>query len=184
MAPLTGVRLTLPNNEEYRIKSHTDVSMEQVWQFLFNGGEQAVALFEQFFAEEGGQSGRGDGLKQSAALGTGAGRHIVTVDAIQYVESDDEWGGLDLSTASSTTIRDKFNNALNTTRIASDNPALFETGEYSSGGMFDPLPVVMQQSNIGTAATEDGHTVVTINLQMLEAADVSEAIHGSKQSEA
>lgn len=182
MAPLTGVRLTLPNNETYRISSHVDTTMEQTWSFLFNGGSQAIALFEQYQSETGGQDGRADGLKQSAALGAGAGRHVITVNGIQYVDSGDQWGGLDLSTAAATTIRDEFNNALNTTRISSDNPATLELGEYSSGGSLNPIPVVAQQSTLGVEATEEGHTIVTVNLELLESADVQQAIHGSNQS--
>lgn len=182
MTALTGMRLTLPDGQVYRISSDVDATMQQTWQYLFNGGQQALAMFEEYSAG-GGQDGRGDGLKQSAALGAGAGRHVITIDAIQYVGSDDEWGDTDPGD-SAVTKRDTLDHALNTVRISSDsgNLATLEVGEYSSGGKFDPLPVVMLETQLGVAATESA-SFVDVNLQMLEGADVQDIVHAAQQTE-
>jgi len=168
------MQLTLPDGRVYRITSHVDATMEQTSQYLFNGAEQVGAVYEQY-TERGGQSGRGDGLKQNVAVGSGGGQHVISVDALQYVDSEDQWGDSDPSD-SAVSKRDELNHALNTTRISSDNPAVLELGEYSDGGRFGPLPVVMQQSTLGVSATDEGPSIVTVNLQMLEAADLSEPV--------
>lgn len=176
---LSGVRLELPDGRVYRLTSNVETTMEQTWQWLFNGGQQAVALYEQYVEGDGGQSGRGDGLKQSAAVGTGAGQHIINVQGIQYQDSGDEWGDTN-DDDSAVTKRDELNQALNTVRISSDNVAILETGEYSSFGQLNPIPVVVQQSRLGVSATDDGVSIVTVNLELLEAADISQAIHGQE----
>lgn len=178
MAPLSGVRLTLPDGRVYRLTSDVETVMEQTWQWLFNGGQQALALYDQFVAG-GGQSGRGDGLKQSTAIGSGAGQHVIKVNGIQYQDSDDAWGDTSSGDAA-ITKRDELNQALNTVRISSDNVALLEAGEYSSGGEYDPLPVVVLQSSLGVSATEDGVGIVTVSLELLEAADISTPVHGQE----
>lgn len=177
--PLSGVRFELPDGRVYRMTSNVETTMEQTWQWLFNGGQQALALYEQFASDNGGQSGRADGLKQSAAIGAGAGRHVIQVQSIQYTDSGDEWGDTSPSDAA-ITKRDELNQALNTVRISSDNVALLEAGEYSASGEYDPLPVVVLQSSLGVSATDDGVGVVTVELELLEAADISEAIHGQE----
>ena len=181
MAPLTGMRLTLPDDQVFRISSDVTTIPEQVWQWLFNGGEQALSLYEQFVAEDGGQSGRGDGLKQSGALGAGAGRHVIKIDAIQYVDSEDTWGDTDPGDPA-ITKRDTFNNALNTVRIASNNVAVLEFGEYSSNGKFGPLPVVCLQSTLPLGPDDEAPSAFGVNLELLETADLEQTIHGIRQS--
>jgi len=177
--PLSGVRLTLPDDRVYRLTSNVETTMEQTWQWLFNGGEQALALYEQYVDGNGGQSGRADGLKQSAAIGPGSGRHVINVQGIQFRDSDDTWGDTDPGDRA-ITKRDELDRALNTVRISSDNVAIYEAGEYSSVGRFDPIPVVVLQSQLGISATDDGTGVVTVSLELLESADISQAIHGQE----
>jgi len=177
---LTGFELTLPAGKTFRVRSDTNIQTEQQTRYLFNGGSQALALFEQFF-DDGGQEGRADGLRQSAYLGAGAGVHRIQLEGVQYQDSPDEWGDAAPGDPPAAK-RDELNNALNTTRITSEKPATLAFGEYSQSGRFDALPVAIPQSTIGVD-TRNERSSVTVQLECVEAADLRETIHGTAQTE-
>lgn len=175
MAPLSGFRLTLPAGDVFRVRKNVETTLDQQTQFLFNGGTQALALYKQF-VENGGQQDRADSLKQSATLGAGAGTRTIQVRGTQYVDSQDAWGSASASD-SATTKRDVFDQALATADIDSENPATLELGEFSTGGQFDPLPVVILQSSITTDTTQEASSL-GVSLECMETASLDDIIHG------
>jgi len=179
MAPLTGFRLTLPDDTVFRVTKDVQTTPEQTTQFLFNGGQNALALYEQY-VDDGGQSGRADSLRQTTALGTGAGIRTIVAEGVQYQDSGDQWGSASPGD-SAVTKRDIIDNAIATTRISSEQPAELEFGEYSGPGLFSPIPIAIQQFSAPLDATDEASSF-GVRLECLEVADLQQTIHGQQQN--
>ena len=83
-----------------------------------------------------------------------------------------QWGGY--AGADAITQKDVFMHAVESTRSDSFHPATLETGEYSSGGLFSPVSVVLEEPTLQVQTGMENAATGTITC--LKAADVDELI--------
>ena len=171
----TPASLTLPDGQTFEwLGISVDYSSTPNW--LVGGGSRLATLYEQF-ARSGGQGDdSGDGFRQSAYLGMGAGIHTITLDFRSWTGEASEWGDRDAdSDADPLTKLQVLDRALNNQTIDSRSPATWSHKEYSTAGRFGPIPVVVGETNL-QFDRETSVSGFSGRLQLLEAADVSEAI--------
>lgn len=170
---LTGFKLTLPDSTVFRVSSEVSVSHGTQALFLVDGRQQFVTAIEQFF-NNGGQPNKGDSLMQGIFAGVGAGIHTITVTFTQFEGSADNWGSA-ASGDGPVKKMQTLNREITTQNIGSQSPADLEVGEYSSSGTYDPIPVVISESDLTFEPAEQS-SGFTGTLTFIEATDVTDAI--------
>lgn len=169
--------LTLPDGTAFASSRGVTVNYQHQSNFFINTGSRLGTFYEQYVDERGGQTDKGDGLGQNFYLIPGL-EHALEVTLVDHVDSPHSWGGA-ASSDSVVTRSQTLDRALNTVTIDSGNIAELAYGEYTSAGQYDPMPVVLIQSNIRQADEEASS--YTVNLTLAEAADGTAAIDAIEQ---
>lgn len=174
-----GFKLDLPSGETFVSTTEVETTLDQDVQFLFDGANQILALFEQYI--QNGPGGPGDGLGESAFLGSGARVQRITVEFERNIDSSESWGE---SSAGDPAVsqRDTLNRALETVSLDSTKTATLAWGEYSETGKYAPKDVVLEQSTL-PSGLEQGASSFRGTLDFLEAADFENVIHGADRTE-
>jgi len=166
-----GFRLELPTGKVFEATFNVSITSDHNYQFVFNGGREALALFD-----ETAQPNTSNGQTQAAFVGSGAGVRQIIVEFEQYKGSPDTWGNTDPDTEARAK-RDALDNAIATTTIDSrdGNIATLEYGEYSASDRFDPLSVVVSEMNLPFDPNDElGATSFRGTITFLDAADLAE----------
>lgn len=143
MAAIKGLKLTFNDGTVFRCSADVHVTHSGESIYLLDGRENLVALYNAFQDNQGGQEGRSDSNMSTVFAGFGAGVHTIEVSFIQVVGSGDQWGSIGSIDNSNTAVelRDRLARALTTIRMDSEAVGLLEVGEFSSGGIYDEIPV-------------------------------------------
>lgn len=174
---MTSVKLTLPDGQVFETSRQVVVNYQHQANFLINTGSRIGTVYEQYVNERGGQTDKGDGLGQNFYAIPGL-EHVMEVTARDHTDNPDSWGSA-TGSDSATTRGQTLDRALNTVTIDSGNIATFEHGEYSTSGAYDPIPVVVLQSNI--EVTEEDPSAYRINMTLAEAVDGTLAVDALEQ---
>lgn len=170
--------LTLPDGTVFESSRGVTVNYQHQANFFINTGSRLGTFYEQYVNDRGGQTDKGDGLGQNFYLIPGL-EHAIELSMVDHVDNDGQWGGA-ASSDSVQTRSQTLDRELNTQVIDSGNIAEFSYAEYSSSGAYDPIPVVVLQSNILDDAPE-GPSSYTVNMTLAEAADGTAAIDAIEQ---
>jgi hypothetical protein len=177
---MSEITLQLPGggNDTFVGQGSISVVYKLTTDYLVNPGGAVAAAMDQYVAR-GGQ-GIGDGLGQNPYLGP-IPIHSFELRFDKWEgETGAEWGGL----AADATRLEKLqalDHALNSRLISSNNLAIFEHGEYSDGGRYGPLPVVVKDANLAFDAAE-GPSTFTSNITLYEAMDAAAAVDTFQRS--
>lgn len=170
--------LSLPDGATFESSRGVSVNYQSQANFFINTGSRLSTFYEQYVNERGGQTNKGDGLGQNVYLIPG-NEHVLEVTMRDHVGNDSgSWGGAE-SSDSVVTRSQTLDRALNTVTIDSGNIAELSYGEYSSAGQYDPIPVVLLQSNIQQTSAEASS--YTVNLTLAEATDATVAVDAVEQ---
>ncbi|WP_284009510.1 hypothetical protein [Haloarcula pelagica] len=175
MAPLSGIRLTLPNGTVFRTTRNVSVDPQRETLWLFNGAQQGLAILEEL-----GLSGQGNGTGDGIYLGAGAAVSRTEVRFTQHEGNTEQWGD-SAADDSARSKRDELVNALERTRISSDNPATLEHSEFSTGGKFEPREVVVLQFQLPTDAREDTSSF-SGTISFGNAGDIQSVLQGGERT--
>lgn len=168
---VTGV-FEWPDEVAYELTVETDAMFDSA-----GVSSQLSQVFLEYF--KGEDVDAGEGLRQELSFDAGLGRHVCTVDARAVSSSPHQWGTDDGNPMTDATgsdvhhqaaVLDKF---LNTATLDSFNPATLEVGEYSTEGVFGPIPVVPRNPNIRFDSTQESSTV-DLSIDWVETRDVTE----------
>lgn len=177
----TGVKLTFPNGDVFEATEDVSVSYQTEENPLAGGGGQLAALFERFISG-GGTSGRYDSQKQTASISLGAGMHRMQVNYRQATGSTGAtWGGAP-SAASAKTKVEYLDDAINSQVIDSNSPLLFESGEFSTSGDFDPIDVGVEQSQIEPDSTDGSPSTFSGTLTLVDIVSLQQVIDASRRN--
>lgn len=120
-------------------------------------------------------------------LDLGGGAQTVEIKFRGWDGSGDVWGDTSAGAEADATNEGPLSQMavlikyLNVAEIDSRNPATLEYGEWSSGGRYEPLDVVVEGPNL-TAAAEDG-SWFDGTMTFVSAADVTSTLSGQQQDE-
>jgi hypothetical protein len=169
-----GIKLTLPGggDDTFEAQGNISVVYKLITDYLVNPAGAIASSYNEY-VEQGGQ-GIGDGLGQNVYLGPIPIHQIELRFDKWEGETGAEWGGV-AADASRLKKLQKLDYELNTRAIDSARQVKFEHGDYSDGGDFGPLPVVVKDSNLAFDAAE-GPTTMTSNLTLLESIDATDSI--------
>jgi len=170
---MTEIKLQLPGggNDTFVGRGNIVVNYQLTNDYLLNPGGAVAASFNAF-VKNGGQ-GKADGYGQNPYLAP-IPLHRIEVRFDTWEGDTAQWG--DANSDDSRLVKlQTLDYELNHRLVSSRNLAIFEHGEYSSSGKYNPLPVVVKDSNL-TADTTEGPSRGQANITLLEAMDAQESI--------
>lgn len=179
MAALTGCKFTFPSGTVFHAKKDIQISYRTETNPLAQGGSQLAALWEAFI-DEGGSADRYDSQHQTFAISIGASLVRWQVQFIQFKGSTDSWGGLSASDSARKKL-DYLHEAINSEVVDSRKPITFETGHFSSGGDFNPLNVMVEQSELTLDFGDDGPSAFSGTLTLLHLANEGSDIDNQRR---
>ena len=166
----------------------TDTDEVRTGYLLDNSFDEALAILQGLLEE-------GEPDRKGVHLDLGGGQHAiglradVTSDATADENGDPlQWGSssdpgvFTATTATGGTALQKVQIFQHYTRVAGTDsltPATLEYGEYSTGGVLEPLDVVFEQPAFERQSSDK----YRFSAAFVETADLSQALDGSKQTE-
>lgn len=181
---IQGFKLTLDDSTVFRCSAEVDIQHNGESQFLLDGRNNLVALFNEFIDTDGGQPGRSDSNLSSIFLGFGAGVHTVEVTFVQAANTTDTWGDATSGNSTAPELRDRLVRALTTIRIDSDAVGLLEVGEYESGssGLYNEIPVAALSWNVrALTISEERPSEVQGSITFADSIDLGQTIDALSQ---
>lgn len=157
--PLDGLILSI-GGQTFTFKSCEVTSGVRTGYILDGSGSTWTAIFSDILGESN-LFGEDFGFRQGIYLDLGGGEHIVELEATGWEGSNLPFGGVGGQDPS--TQMNVLENVLVETQIDSVSPATIEFGEYSSGGMFSPLNVVVE----GPRITRSQRSPSTFDIEMV-----------------
>lgn len=176
---VSGAKLTFPSGTVFHAKKDVQLNYRTETNPLVQGGSQLAALWENYI-DTGGTSGQFDSQHQRFAISIGAGLTRWEVNFIQFTGSTDSWGGLSASDSARKKL-DYLHEAINDEVVDSRRPITLETGHFSTSGDFDPVSVMVEQSNLSLDFGEDGPSTFSGQLTLLHLADQEQDIDSLKR---
>lgn len=170
----TGFKLTFPSGTEFVGKKDIKIQYRTETKPLFQGGQQAAALWERYI-DTGGTPSRQDSQHQTFSISIGAGLSRWVITFAQFKGSSDSWAGL-ASSASARKKLDYLHDAINTEAVDSRQPITLETGHFSTSGDFAPANVMVEQSDLTLDFGEDGPSSFSGQLTLIHLADEAQDI--------
>lgn len=177
MANVNGIRITLPNGQEYRGRGNLQVQIEHQPNWLLSGGNSVIGVAANVFKEIGGNGGRVKTPLATGHLGAAGGSRTFEIAFDQWEGNTDSWGPADPDDS----VDEKM--AVLDTEVArasvdSLSPATLEFGPFSStSSRYDPIPVVLGQLS-PSLDFESQTSVFRSRVTCIETVNLGEPIDG------
>lgn len=175
-----GFSLTFPDGTEFVAKRDISITYGTESQFVFSGLNNTVALFEEYL-NAGGKTGRSNSKMSSVRIGSGAGIHRITISFFQFEGSDETWGDSNPGDSARSKL-ETLDRSITEDAPTTNDPAVYEGGEYSTSGKYDPIDVIIESSNLPYDVNENV-SGFTGSITLLDSVDFQEAIDSLQNDE-
>ncbi|SIR99662.1 hypothetical protein SAMN05421858_5050 [Haladaptatus litoreus] len=156
--------------KEFHLEKNISISTGVRTGFLVGGSGSTLMSVVTSFLDDGNPLNASGEQRSGMFIDLGGGVRMVQIEAHSYEGNANPFGGS--GGADPWTQADELVHAIETTQIDSRGTATLEYGEYSSGGKYGPIPVVIEEPTVQLDA-ERGQ-IAEFSLTCLKAADLTD----------